>query len=89
MKDKSNVEDVPHAGFISDESAWNPESDKIDKRKLKIICPSCERLSAPLCSNKTDLLHNSKVGIDWDEYHAIYKTQCRCGQHYRFAVISG
>lgn len=80
---------MPHAGFISDEDSYNPDSDKVDKRKIKIDCPNCQRLSAPLCSNKTTLLHNSNVGMEWDEYHATYTTQCRCGQHYRFTVTSG
>ena len=80
--------ELPHAGFVDDEIAFNADTEKTDIRKIKIKCPKCGRLSSPLCSKKTTLLSTQNVGHEYDSYHSAFKTRCRCGQQYKFTVTS-
>lgn len=78
-----------HVGHINDDVAYNGETDKVDCRKIKVKCPGCERVGAPLCSSKTESDGGGFVGCpEMEDYHAHYKTQCRCGQRYRFTVVA-
>lgn len=86
--EQSPVE-LPHAGHFHDNDAYNCETEKLDKRKVKVGCPECKRKGAPLCSSKTTRIRGSRHGFDdWGDYHTLFETECRCGQKYRFTVVS-
>lgn len=81
---------IKHVGHYSDEDAYNADTEKTDRRKIKIACPGCGNLGAPLCSSKTKKVGLSRHGFDdCIDRHALYETQCRCGKKYRFTVVSG
>lgn len=79
-----------HAGDYSDEDAWNCNTDKYDRRKIKIVCPHCKRTSAPLCSSFTKVVDGGWrwVGCDHKEPFSHHKTKCKCGEKYSFTVYT-
>lgn len=79
------------AGSYSDEDAFNCETDKFDKRKVKVVCPHCHNVSSPLASKKTVELSSGWrwCGCDHKEPFATFKAKCRkCRNWYRFTVYT-
>jgi hypothetical protein len=79
------------AGSYSDEDAFNCDTDKFDKRKVKVVCPHCHNVSAPLASYKTTELNSGWrwCGCDHKEPFTTFKAKCRkCHKHYRFTVYT-
>lgn len=68
--------------------AWNFDTDKVDKRKIKIECPSCKRKFAALCSKSTTDNGHSNVGCpDYDDWASRHKTVCgKCKHEFEFMV---
>jgi len=81
---------VLHAGDYDDEQAWNGYTDKVDPRKIKVECPGCKRIGAPLCSTKTRIVDQGMrwVGCDHREPYGTWETTCRCGQRYTFTTYT-
>lgn len=81
----------PSAGNYNNEVAYNCDTEKYDWRKLKVICPNCENVSAPLCSKATKLIESGWrwVGCDHKEPYARHESECRsCHEKYRFDVYT-
>jgi|GEM_PF-4772988 len=70
------------------EHCWNPDTDKMDKRKLKVKCPHCERLFAALCSQKTKLVDHGMqwCGEDYEGY-SQFITTCSCKKEFKFTTV--
>lgn len=83
----SDKTETRNAGDFNDEDAIT-ENDKYDKRKIRVPCPHCRRVSSPLCSPKTKETSSGMrwVGCDHQEPYASFKTTCRCGGNYIFTV---
>lgn len=79
---------LKHAGNYSDSNAYNPETEKVDNRKIKVTCPHCKKTSAALCSPKTELVDKGTFWAcaDWKEAYAKYQSECKCGKSYTFSV---
>lgn len=77
------------AGSYSDEDAYNCDTDKYDKRKIRVACPKCGNESSPLCSSKTRQTDSGWrwVGCDHKEPYARFETTCsKCKSVYRFGT---
>lgn len=77
------------AGSYDDEEAYNFDTGKFDKRKIRVTCPKCENVSSPLCSKKTKQLDSGWrwVGCDHKEPYTRFETECRkCKAKYRFST---
>lgn len=83
--------DVLWAGSHDDEDAFNCDTDRYDRRKIRVSCPHCKRVGSPLCSPKTIQYKSGWrwVGCDHKEPYSSHVTQCRCGGKYRFDVFIG
>jgi hypothetical protein len=80
---------VPSAGTYDDEHAYNIDTDKYDKRKVKVKCPKCCHVASPLCSSKTVQTDSGWrwVGDSHREPFASFKTVCKaCKSPYTFSV---
>lgn len=68
-----------HSGDYSDEDAVNCETDKFDKRKIKVICPYCHRQFAPLLSKFTKSIDGGWrwVFCSHKEPWTKFETTCR------------
>lgn len=76
---------------VSDEDAINFDTDKYDRRKVKVFCPYCNGKSAPLCSSKTNQIDGGWrwVGCDHKEPYATFKTVCKhCKKEFMFTVYT-
>lgn len=81
----------PHAGDFDDEDCFNPETDGFDRRKMKIGCPACGRVGAPLCSPRTVVYDAGWrwVGCDHREPYASHRTVCpKCKITYTFTTFT-
>ena len=70
------------AGEVDDEEAWNSDTDRFDRRKIKIECPHCHEEFAPLCSPATEMTESGWRwhGCDHREPYGQYRTtHRRCG----------
>lgn len=76
-------------GEINEEDAWNGDTDRFDKRKMKIECPACREMRAPLCSPKTRPTDGGMrwVGDDHREPYTQFETTCACGARYWFTTF--
>lgn len=85
------AEDVLWAGSHDDEEAMNSDTDKYDKRKIRVTCPHCLRVGSPLCSHKTVMFDSGWRWVDCShkEPYSKHVTMCRCGGKYRFDVYTG
>ncbi len=82
--DKKNVLHV-----YSEETcgAHNYDTEKVDNRKIKVDCPSCNRRFAALCSSKTKHINTVNHGYEYDDWFSYYETTCvKCGATFKFAV---
>ena len=79
---------TPHAGDYSEEDAFNFDTDKFDRRKILVGCPTCKRRSAFLCSPLTVVEHQGWrwVGCDHKEPFTNFRNKCRCGQALTFTT---
>lgn len=75
-----------HAGNYDVEDAWNSDTDRFDQRKVKVECPSCERVFAALCSPHTVKTDGGWrwVGCDHREPYTSWRTRCSCGAEFTF-----
>lgn len=85
---KQAHKNLKHAGNYSDSNAYNPETEKMDKRKIKVTCPHCKKISAALCSPKTELVDKGTFWVysDGKEDYSKYQTECKCGKSYTFSA---
>ncbi len=83
--------DVLEAGNFDDEDAYNLNTDAYDKRKVRVVCPHCNRTGSPLCSSKTKMFDSGWrwVGDSHKEPYSSHLTHCRCNKKYRFTVYTG
>ena len=81
---------TPHAGDYSTEDATNYDTEKFDRRKIRVVCPTCKRKSALLCSPLTTEIHSDWrwVGCDHKEPYTIFRSKCRCGQNLEFTIYT-
>lgn len=81
---------MPHAGDYSDEDAFNLDTEKFDNRKIKVECPGCGALFAPLCSRLTVPIQGGMrwVGCDHREPYETWLTRHRCGQEFTFTTYT-
>lgn len=79
---------LPHAGSYDDEEAYNPDTDRIDNRKIKVTCPGCGKSFAALCSPATEVYDSGWrwVGCDHREPYAAFRTRHRCGSEFTFTT---
>lgn len=80
---------LPDAGDYDDEDAYNGDTDKYDRRKVRVTCPCCQNVASPLCSTKTQQTSNGWrwVGCDHKEPYCNYRATCRkCRKEYRFTT---
>ena len=72
---------------IDIEDYWNPDTDTLDVRKIKVSCPSCNREFAALCSKYTEQTWSGWewVGFSHKEPVTYHKTKCRkCQKEFKF-----
>jgi len=76
-------------GEVNIEDFFGEESDKLDRRKVKVKCPACRRTRAPLCSPKTTESDGGMrwVGLDHREPYQRYRTVCACRARYYFTTF--
>lgn len=83
---------LPNAGDLSDEDAYNDETDRYVRHRIKVNCPQCGRLNSPLCSPSTIRQAGGWrwVGLDHREPYVEYRTRCGsgCGAEYRFTTYT-
>lgn len=82
---------MKHAGDYSDEDAYNCDTDKLNYRKLKIICPNCKHKCAALLSPHTKKIDSGWrwVGCDHKEPFMKMESLCRiCREKYTFTVYT-
>ena len=86
----SSTNDCPDAGSIDDEYAYNIDTEKYDRRAIRVKCPGCGRIGSPLCSHKTERLRGEWrwVGLDHKQPEVDFRTTCRCGQTYTFTTYT-
>jgi|APSaa5957512622_1039677.scaffolds.fasta_scaffold00181_17 hypothetical protein len=80
-----------YGGKFDDEDAFNVDTDRYDKRKVKIICPGCDRVFAALCSPLTEHLQSEWrwQGCEYKQPEADFVTRCgKCGTRFRFTVYT-
>ena len=79
-----------YAGFYHDDIAYNPETDCMDLRKVKIICPICGRKFVALLSKFTKPIRHYFLDSDC-EYPAVeMETFCRkCKSEITFKMDCG
>jgi hypothetical protein len=80
-----------HAGDFNDEEAHNGDTDKYDVRKVKVPCPHCGNIAAPLRSPNTERTDGGWrwVGDSHMEPYTSFKSQCRkCKRPYVFTVYT-
>lgn len=57
---------IKYAGFYHDDIAYNPKTDAMDLRKVKIHCPNCQREFSALLSKHTKTIRHFMIGSDYD-----------------------
>ncbi len=83
--------DLPSAGDYDDEDAVNFDTDRYDKRKIRVTCPCCHNVASPLCSKNTTTTSSGWrwVGCDHREPYSNHRTKCRkCRKEYRFTIYT-
>jgi hypothetical protein len=87
MKTTNNLK---FAGWYHDDIAYNPETDCMDLRKVKIRCPECDREFAALLSKHTAPIRHFTIDMD-GELHAVeMKTYCmKCKTDFAFNLDCG
>lgn len=91
---RPRVREMPDAGGWSDEELLNFDTEKYDRRKLRLECPSCGRPIAPLCSPSLEHVDAGWrwVGLDhqepWSQYIARCPRSKGCGAWFRFLLYT-
>lgn len=88
---ENNIEptgkNVKYAGYYHDDIAYNPDTDKMDLRKIKIICPGCQREFAALLSKHTEKIRLIMIGCDYDVPVVEMKSYCiQCKTAFTFKL---
>jgi hypothetical protein len=79
-----------YAGFYHVDIAYNPETDCMDLRKVKITCPVCSREFAPLLSKFTEPIRHYFLDLDCEMPAVEMKTFCRkCKSDITFKLDCG
>lgn len=65
------------AGIYTDSIAYNQETDEMDLRKVKIICPICGREFAALLSKFTQAIRSYYLDSDCEIGAVGFETYCR------------
>ena len=68
--------DMKFAGWYQDDIAYNPETDCMDLRKVKIECPGCGREFAALLSKHTKPIRHFSIDSDGEMPAVEMKSYC-------------
>lgn len=81
---------LPRAYDVNDEDAHSFDTGKYDQRKIKPICPGCDKPFAALCSKNTTHTDSGWrwAGCDHREPYATFVTRHRCGTEFVFTVYT-
>jgi len=78
------------AGFYHIIIAYNPATDCMDMRKVKITCPICGRKFAALLSKFTKATRHYFIDLDCEDPAVEMKTFCRkCKSEITFRMSTG
>ena len=79
--------DLKSAGWYRDGIAYNPDSDCMDLRKVKIECPVCGREFAALLSKHTIPIRHFTTDSDGEQHAVEMKTYCvKCKTAFTFKL---
>ena len=78
---------IKFAGWYRDGIAYNPETDCMGLRKVKIECPECGREFAALLSKYTTPIRCFTVDSDGEQWAAEMKSYCvNCETEFTFKL---